>query len=142
MKILAYIISVTMLLMSGTIGWMSNEIKTEVKTDLNYDLGSVGVGGEYKYTHYIGSVATSSLLKSGSGTFGSVIITEEQAGIVTMYDATSTAAIGTGLETKIATFEDAQAEGNYIFDTSFYDGLVFVSADGSAFAGSWTITHR
>ena len=108
------------------------------------ELGSVQQGGEYKYTHLTGaSIATSTEIKSTRGTFGSVIITEDQAGAVTVYDATSTAAVTDGTYSDaIATFEDAQAEGVYTFDTSFYRGLVVNSADGFTFAGSWTITHR
>jgi len=105
-------------------------------------LGSVSTASEYKYVHYSGSgIASTTLLKTGSGTFGSVIITEDQAGAVILYDATSTAAIGTGFETAIATFESAQLEGVYTFDVSFYNGLVFSGA-GETFAGNWTITYR
>ena len=102
------------------------------------------VSQEYNYTHYSGSgIASTSALKTGWGTFGSVIITEDQAGEVIMYDATSTEALAgdSSLYDEIATFEDAQEEGVYTFDVIFNKGLVFSGA-GQTFAGNWTITYR
>jgi len=106
--------------------------------------GSVQQGSEYKYTQISGtSVATSTAIKVTRGTLGSIVITEDQVGEVVIYDATSTAAITDGTySTEIATFQDAQAEGVYTFDTSFNRGLMVQSANGFAFAGSWTVLWR
>lgn len=113
------------------------------RMDNEEEAGSVNRANEYHYVHYSGSgIATTSLIATGQGAFGSVIITEDQAGAVWIYDATSTEAIGTGFEETIATFENAQAEGVYTFDVAYRQGLVFVSADGYVFAGNWTITYR
>lgn len=108
-------------------------------------LGSVSVGGEYKYTLFTGSgIASTTLLKDVSGAFGSVVITEDQAGAVTFYDATSTEAVTDGssaLYDTVAIFESGQTEGVYTFDVSFYKGLV-IDLDGETFAGNWTVTWR
>lgn len=105
-------------------------------------MGSLEQGNAYDYTQYTGVVATSTQVFAGQGTLGSVIITEDAAGTVVLYDATSTAAIGTGLETIIADFEAAAAEGVYTFDVGITYGLVFVTSTGYNFAGDWTITWR
>jgi len=109
------------------------------------DIGSVARAGEYHYTQLTGAVATTSLIKTGVGTLGSVVITEDQAGAVIMFDSATTSSTGLASSTyatRIADFETAQAEGVYTFDVSFKKGLVFQSADGAAFAGDWTITWR
>ena len=136
MKTLGIVIGAVMLLMAGSLGYFISQGQSS--------LGSVAQGGEYKYTLYTGSsIASTSLIKTGVGTLGSVIITEDQAGAVTLYDATSTAALdgAAALFDTIAIFESAQAEGVYTFDTSFYNGLV-ISLDGETFAGNMTVTHR
>ena len=137
MKILGTIIGVIMLLMSGSIGWLIHQEKP---------MGSVGQGGEYKYTQLTGAVATTSTaIKSGVGTLGSVVITADSAsGAVVIYDATSTAALSgsSALYSRIADLEDGLVEGVYTFDVSFYNGLVLDTTNWAAFAGDWTVTHR
>ena len=139
MKIILAIGGVVMLVIAFLIGYSINK-----EVEVPFSLGSVQRGGEYKYTHLTGtSIATSTAVKTTAGTFGSVVITEDQVGAVTVYDATSTAAVTDGTYADaIATFETAQAEGVYTFDTSFNRGLIVNSADGFAFAGSWTILWR
>jgi len=113
---------------------------------LNQDvvpLGSVSQTSGYDYIQKSGAIATSSLIYGGPCILGSVIINEDQAGVVTLWDATSTAAVTKGLyPVKVAIFQTASAEGVYTFDTNLKYGLVMVSADGFAFAGDWTITYR
>lgn len=134
MKTLLGVVGAVILTLSVLIGYQLN--------DKPVPMGSVAPGGECHYTQFDGAIATSSLIKTGVTTFCGVVINEDQAGIVTFYNATSTAAIGTGLEDKIAIFEAAQAEGVYTFDTIAPLGLVMVSADGFSFAGNWTVLSR
>jgi len=106
-------------------------------------LGSVNVGSDYSSVLLDGSLATSTTaISSIGGALGSIIVTEDQAIEVDVYDATSTAAIGNGLSTKIAVMEATQAEGTYTFDAWLQYGLVLDSADWTAFDGTWTITYR
>ena len=135
MKTILIVGGIILLFLAGLIGYNFNQ--------LEQPLGSVQQGGEYKYLQLSGAVATSTAIKTTRGTLGSVIITEDQAGAVVLYDATSTAAVTDGTySTAIADFQAAEPEGTYTFDTSFNNGLVFVSADGFSFAGDWTITYR
>jgi hypothetical protein len=92
--------------------------------------GSVAVGGEYQSTTtkpYNGSSLTNlTVLKSESGTMGSVIITGAGAGVMTLYDATTT---NSSLRTKAATttlvsIPASAAAGTYTFDIQFYQGLI------------------
>jgi len=105
-------------------------------------LGSVEQGSEYNYRQFTGAIATTTQLKSGQGVFGSVIITEDQAGAVVFYDATSTTAYSKTNGTRIADLQAALTEGTYTFDVAFTKGLVMESVDGFLFAGDWTTTWR
>lgn len=106
-------------------------------------IGSVGQTGGYNYIQKSGAIATSSLINAGPTILGSVIINEDQAGVVTLYDATSTAAVTANVySTKVAIFQAASTEQTYTYDANLKYGLVMVSADGFAFAGDWTITYR
>ena len=109
------------------------------------EIGSVVRGGEMKYTQLSGSVATSSTqIKTSAGTLGSIIITEDSALAIDVYDATSTEALGgsSALFTKIADLEATLTEGTYTFDVSFYNGLVLDTSDWTAFGGDFTVTWR
>ena len=106
-------------------------------------LGSVAQSHEYNYTQLTGPIATTTLIKYQPGlVLGSVIITEDLAGAVVLYDATSTTAYSKTNGTRIADFQTAMAEGVYTFDVGLEKGLVLESADGFSFAGDWTITWR
>ena len=94
----------------------------------------------YNYTQLTGAVSTTSVISSGSGVLGTVIITEDQAGAVVLYDATSTSYLPDSA--RIADFQTAMSEGEYHFDAEFDNGLVFKSDDGFSFAGDWTILYR
>jgi hypothetical protein len=108
------------------------------------NLGSVVQNSQYDYTQLSGSVAsTTANVNVGKTTLGSIIVTEDQAVAVDVYDATSTAAITDGTyATKVAVMEAAQAEGTYTFDTGLTYGLVLNTDDWTAFAGDWTVTYR
>lgn len=126
-----------MLIMAGTIGFLMNNQEVE------QGLGSTNIGNDYHYTQFSGAIATSTLIQTGVTTLGNVVITEDFVGVVTFWDATSTAAVTQGTyATKIAVLQSALTEGTYIFDVSAIKGLVMVSADGFLFAGDTTVTWR
>ena len=139
MKTLGTIIGVVTLIMSGLLGWFICDYNHALETPV----GSVERGSEYSYQQLTGAIATTSLINAYS--LGSVVITEDQAGAMVLYDATSTAAVSGGassLYTRIADFPSASTEGVYTFDVLLSKGLVWVSDDGFLFAGDWTITYR
>lgn len=106
-------------------------------------LGGVTQGNEYNYTQLTGPIATTTLIVRKPGAvLGSVVITEDQAGAVVLYDATSTTAYSKTNGTRIADFQTAQSEGTYVFDAVLKKGLVLESADGFLFAGDWSILWR
>lgn len=105
------------------------------------ELGSVNIANEYKYSQLTGSVASTSAVISAS-TLGSIVVTEDQALAIDVWDATSTEAIGSPYAYKIADMEASQAEGVYTFDVSLRHGIVLNTTDWTAFAGDWTITYR
>lgn len=133
MKTLISIVSAILLLMAGTIGYLLQP----------QGFGNVSQNDQYQYKQFTGAIATSTLVNAGRTTLGSVIITEDQAGAVVLYDATSTAAVTNGVYAiRIADFQSAEPEGVYTFDTGLTYGLVMVSDDGFSFAGDWTLTYR
>jgi hypothetical protein len=113
-----------------------------IKSPVKLPIGSVSQNNQYEFSQLTGAIATTSVINAGITTLGSVIITEDQAGTMILYDATSTAAVGNGLTKTIAKFQAAETEGVYTFDTGLTYGLVYASADGFSFAGDWTITYR
>ena len=107
------------------------------------ELTGVPQGNTYNYTQLTGVIATTSTIVAGQSTLGSVIITEDQAGAVVLWDATSSAAITDGTyATRVADFQTASTEGTYVFDTGVTYGLIYISDDGYVFDGDWTITWR
>lgn len=105
--------------------------------------GSVVQNSQYDYAQLSGSIATtSSVINTGRTTFGSIIITEDSAVVVEVWDATSTVAIGNGLAVKVADLQASLTEGVYTFDVGVKYGLVLKTADWTAFAGDWTVTYR
>ncbi len=107
------------------------------------ELGSVNIGNEYHYTQLTGTISTTTVIKTGYGTLGAVVITEDQAGAVVLWDATSSAAVTDGtFATRVADFQTASTEGTYTFDAYLTKGLVLVSDDGFVFDGDWTLLWR
>lgn len=105
-------------------------------------LGGITQGHEYSYTQYTGAIATTTEVKDGAGTFGGVVITEDFAGVLVFYDATSTTAWSKTNGTRIADFVTASTEGVYTFDVWLTKGLIMESADGFSFAGDITVLYR
>jgi hypothetical protein len=105
--------------------------------------GSVAQNIQYDYTQLSGSIATtSSVINTGKTTFGSIIVTEDSAVVVEVWDATSTVAIGNPFAVKVADLQASLTEGVYTFDVGLKYGLVLKTTDWTAFAGDWTITYR
>jgi hypothetical protein len=63
------------------------------------------------------------VLKTGSGTFGSVVITNSMAGVLNVYDGTTTNHLDRATTT-LAKFGASAAAGTYTFDTRFMLGLI------------------
>jgi len=103
--------------------------------DSSISLGSVVTGSEYNSTTTSATFPDNNVLKLGSGSLGSVIITGTSPGSVTVYDATST----DDLSRVLANFQTTATPGTYTFDSVFSLGLLVASTDGT---GSTTITWR
>lgn len=109
------------------------------------DLGSVARGNDYSsVVTATGLTANKDLLKLGSGTFGSVVITGAAAGTFEVYDATTTNATlrtitATSSLRRLASFPTNAAAGTYTFDTAFNQGLI-VAFTGTQ--GTTTVTYR
>lgn len=80
---------------------------------------------ERAYTPRYISTATTTVVKSGSGILGSIVIGETAAGAITVYDNTS----ATG--TVIAVLKASVVEGTYTFNASFTTGCTVVTAGAS-----------
>lgn len=93
------------------------------------------------YTQYTGAIATTTEVMNGMGTFNSVIITEDFAGTLVFYDATSTTSYSKTNGKRITDMPAALTEGVYAFDVWLDNGLIMESADGFSFAGDITITY-
>lgn len=126
------------ILIGGLFGY--NAIRETPKT-----LGSIQDGQAYSsITTATGLTANKDLIKLGSGTLGSVVITGAAAGTFELYDATTTNAslrtiTATSSLTKLASFPTNAAVGTYTFDIAFSQGLIvaFTSTQGTT-----TITYR
>lgn len=113
--------------------------------------GSVTVASEYVATTtaansvYGATITGSKLIRTGSGTLGSVVITGANTGVVNIYNATtSNVNQRTGKKATstilIATLPASLAAGTYVFDTQFSDGLYVEVVSGSI--PTSTITYR
>lgn len=107
---------------------------------------SVIQGGEYKATStkaYNGvSLTNLTVLKSESGTLGSVVITGATAvGTINLYDATTTDATKRTktATTTLITIPATTLANTYTYDISFYNGLI-VELLGTV--GTSTVTFR
>lgn len=118
-------------------------------------LGSVSQTDEYIATSTAGNslqgaFTTSRVVKTGVGTFGSVVITGANTGIIAFYDATTTDATKRASSMATSTIflgaiPASAAAGTYTFDVRFSNGL-FVDRNpqdlgGGAFPTT-TITYR
>lgn len=107
--------------------------------------GSTSRGSDYQgTTTTTGGFGTLVQVQSTNGTLGSVVVTGAAAGVMNLYDATTTdinkrtgqPATSTIL---IATMPANTAAGTYTFDRSFYNGL-YVEIIGTT--PTTTITYR
>lgn len=106
-------------------------------------LGSVPFGNEYQSTttrnHLGASIANYTVLSSGQGSLGSVVITGAGAGTINIYDATSTVTNSAWATTTLASFPASTAVGTYTFDTIYRKGLMIEVIGATATS---TITYR
>ncbi len=113
-------------------------------------LGGVTVGNEYNATStaansVYGGLTTDKLLKTGWGSFGSVIITGANTGIVNFYNATTSNVLARTNQTAtstilIASIPASTTAGTYIFDVVFTDGLLLELESGNM--PTTTVTWR
>lgn len=105
--------------------------------------GSVSPIGVYKSTvtrNHAGTAITNlSVLGTGSCTLGSVIITGAGAGVINIYDATSTVTNAEWATTTLATIPANAAAGTYTFDISAYKGILIETV---GVVGTSTISYR
>ncbi len=113
--------------------------------------GSTLQGQEYMATTtaansvYGATVTGSTLIRTGSGSLASVIITGANTGVVNLYDATTSditkrAARLSTSTILIATLPANLVAGTYVFDAVYSNGLYFDLISGSA--PTSTITYR
>ena len=98
----------------------------------------------YKSTVTATGKTNSGLLKLGSGTFGSVVITGAAAGTFILYDASTTNSslrtiTATSSLVQLASFPTNTATGTYTFDITFNQGLI---VDFTSTQGTTTITWK
>ncbi len=111
---------------------------------------SVAQGSDYNSTstaasNVYGAQTLSTLLKTGYGSIGSIVITGANTGVINIYNATttditkraSTKATSTIL---IASIPASAAAGTYVLDVAFSDGLYINLATGNM--PTSTITYR
>lgn len=96
-------------------------------------------------TVYGNTITGDTKIKSGAGSFGSVVITGANTGVMNFYDATTTNVnLRTGQKATstilIASFPASAAAGTYTFDREIKDGI-FLDLDSGSIATS-TITYR
>ena len=128
MNKIAIFISVLVLAVSGMIFIGSNK----------NSVGSVVDAGTYSFVNLTSTNASSTaptLVRSGVGTLGSVVVATTHATIVRVYDGTATS---TG--TLIASFPASATVGTYTFDIGVKQGIAIDIPAG--FAGNYTVTYR
>lgn len=114
-------------------------------------LSSVSITDEYLATStaastiYGATITGDSIIKTGRGTLGSVVVLGANTGILNFYDATTTnvdARTGNKATSTIlvASLPASLAAGTYTFDVEFSDGLFMDLVSGNA--PTTTITYR
>lgn len=114
-------------------------------------LGSVSITDEYLATStaastiYGATITGDSIIKTGRGTLGSVVVLGANTGVLNFYDATTTdvdARTGNKATSTIlvASLPASLAAGTYTFDVEFSDGLFMDLVSGNA--PTTTITYR
>lgn len=111
--------------------------------------GSAIVGNDYRATTTVpiisGTFASPLTIKPGPGSFGSIIITGANTGVLQFVDATtSNVNLRTGQKATstitIAEISSNLAAGTYVFDYEFTNGLLVTNLGGTA--PTSTITYR
>lgn len=111
---------------------------------LPLSLGSVIEGNAYYSTTTNAVITSNPLIKNGSGTLGSIVITKAGTGAFALYDATTTDVnkrTGQAPTSTIALaiIPASPTVGTYVFDSVFNTALI---ADFSNTMGTSTITWR
>lgn len=106
--------------------------------------GSVAIGNEYHSTSTSFLSTPISLIATGNGALGSIIITGSNTGVTNIYDATTTNInLRTGQAATssilIASLPASLAVGTYTFDVLYFNGLLF---DRTGTVPTSTITYR
>ena len=113
--------------------------------------GSIRIGDELQATStapssaYGATISGDTLIKTGTGALGSVIITGANTGIVNFYNATTsdvnkrTGQVATST-ILLASFPASTAAGTYVFDTQFTYGLYIDLISGAM--PTTTVTFR
>jgi hypothetical protein len=112
--------------------------------------GSVSVTDEYNATStaastVYGAFTTGRLIRTGTGSLGSVVITGANTGIINFYNATtSSVLLRTGQKASstilMASVPASAAAGDYVFDSLYTDGLLVILEGG--IMPTTTITYR
>lgn len=112
-------------------------------------LGSVSQASEYIATStaantvYGATITGDTLIQTGPGTLGSVVITGANTGIINFYNATTTDATQRTTATStilLASIPASAAAGTYTFDVRYFDGLYVDIVGGNM--PTTTITYR
>jgi len=129
------IVVISFCLISGTVWY-------KLLSRIGGQTGSVAVSNEYNATTTDSNWNSSAgkLIKTGSGTLGSVVVTLSSNAPLYLYDATTTGPHSDHPTTTLAAFSSTTA-GTYTFDVSFMRGLIVVG-QSSVGVASTTITSR
>jgi len=144
--VLSGILVAAALLLSNMLG----QLQTLKDPSGSLALGSVSVTSEYLATStaassVYGAWTTGRLVKAGKGTFGSIVVTGANTGVINVYNATTTSVRlrATSKATStilIASIPASMAAGTYTFDVTFSDGLYFDLVSG--IMPTTTVTYR
>jgi hypothetical protein len=112
--------------------------------DNSPSIGSVSTASEYHSLTTFATTTGAYLIKTGSGTFGSVIVSVLGAGNVVFYDATTTIPANRTVQATsslpvVGVIGASQAAGTYTYDTVFFSGLIAVYNGAQ---GTSTVTFR
>lgn len=106
-----------------------------VNSSVENGLGSVNRANEYQSTTTAsGTTAGDYVIKSGTGTLGSIVVASSSASTFTILDANGTAT------TTVATLKASIGEATYTFDLNLFNGLIITVP--SSFNGQYITTYR
>lgn len=136
------LLAIGILLLAVFIGWLG----------IRPAVGSVSVSNDYNATTtapsnvYGAQNAQTSLIRTGYGSFGSVIVTGANTGVMNFWDATTTnvnlrtGQVATSSLRLLASLPASVAAGTYTFDVLFTTGLIYDVFGGTI--ATTTITYR